>query len=228
MGTRVVFEWMLMDQQMQNEKRMDRFRKNMRAGVYGNQKLFDLRSFDMVLFPVLVAGHFYLLAFELKNPAITLIDNGAENYTRRVLDSDSYINKSVPYKYASMKCLYLECALVEYYLTVIDVICKQKEMFVHYLEEVNHSKAAVIKSLEIKQRKLEWATNGNRTDCGVFLMRHMEKYMGSHVPFDVGFSLNGSRKMKEVRHLRMKYGSHILLSPSNTLKGKIQGAMSRA
>ncbi|KAJ0609157.1 putative papain-like cysteine peptidase superfamily [Helianthus annuus] len=101
MGTRVVFEWMLLDQKMHREKRMDRFRKNMQGGMHGNTKLFDLRSFDMVLFPILEAGHYYLLVFEMKNPAITLIDNGAENLTRLVIDSDVYINKSVPYKYVS-------------------------------------------------------------------------------------------------------------------------------
>ncbi|MFS7899272.1 putative papain-like cysteine peptidase superfamily [Helianthus anomalus] len=92
---------MLLDQKMHREKRMDRFRKNMQGGMHGNTKLFDLRSFDMVLFPILEAGHYYLLAFEMKNPAITLIDNGAENLTRPVIDSDVYINKSVPYKYVS-------------------------------------------------------------------------------------------------------------------------------
>ncbi|MFS7933241.1 hypothetical protein Hanom_Chr04g00377371 [Helianthus anomalus] len=71
--------------------------KNMRAGMYDNENLFDLRSFDMVLFLILEGGYFYFLVFEMKNPAITLIDNGAENFTRRVLDSDAYINKSVPY-----------------------------------------------------------------------------------------------------------------------------------
>ncbi|MFS7986665.1 hypothetical protein Hanom_Chr11g01012971 [Helianthus anomalus] len=39
MGTRVVFEWMLLDQKMHHEKRMDRFRKNMQGGMHGNTKL---------------------------------------------------------------------------------------------------------------------------------------------------------------------------------------------
>ncbi|MFS7986664.1 hypothetical protein Hanom_Chr11g01012961 [Helianthus anomalus] len=97
-------------------------------------------------------------------------------------------------------------------------------MFVHYLEEVNHPRASVMKGLEIKRKKLDWATNGNTTDCGIFLMRHMEKFKGLREPFEAGFSTNGSRKMKEVRKLRMKYATHILLSPSNTMKGKIEAA----
>ncbi|MFS7905283.1 hypothetical protein Hanom_Chr01g00045881 [Helianthus anomalus] len=75
MGTRVVI--------CKNEKHIDIFRKNMQAGMYGNEKLFYLRSFNMVLFLILEVGYFYLLVFKMKNPAITLIHNGAENFTRR-------------------------------------------------------------------------------------------------------------------------------------------------
>ncbi|MFS7914175.1 hypothetical protein Hanom_Chr02g00150311 [Helianthus anomalus] len=106
-ATRIVFqfEWMLLGQDMHHEKCMDKFRKNMQARMYGNEKLFDLRSFDMVLFSILEAGHFYLI-----------------------------------------------------------------EMFLYYLEEVNHPRGLVIKGLEIKRKKLDWAMSGNDTDCGIFLM----------------------------------------------------------
>ncbi|MFS7997474.1 putative papain-like cysteine peptidase superfamily [Helianthus anomalus] len=110
--------------------------------MYVYEKLFNLRSFDMVLFLIIEARHFYLLVFEMKNPAITLIDNGAET---------SHVRSWI------------------------------KEMFACYLEEVNHPRGLAIKGFEIKMKKLDWATSGNGTDYGFFLMRHMEKFRGGGV-----------------------------------------------
>ncbi|KAL8260092.1 hypothetical protein R6Q59_028045 [Mikania micrantha] len=40
-----------------------------------NQQLQDLKSFDLVFFPILEGNHFYVIVFEFKNPAIYLLDN---------------------------------------------------------------------------------------------------------------------------------------------------------
>ncbi|KAI3805159.1 hypothetical protein L1987_27272 [Smallanthus sonchifolius] len=140
------------------EKRMERFRNNMKAAVNGDEKLADLKAFDMVLFLILKFNHYYLL----------------------------------------------------------------KEIFVDYLEEKTHPKTDEIAATNIHKVKLEWATTNNYTDCGVFLMRHMERFMGLHEMFECGFSKNGRKKLTELKRLRKKMVAHILLSPANVLKEKVR------
>lgn len=99
----------------------------------------------------------------------------------------------------------------------------QKHLFVKYLYQVNHPKKAELEMATITKVDIEWATKSNLHDCGVFVMRHMEKYMGEGKPFDCGFSRNGQKKLKELRRLRTKYAAYILLSDANVLKDKIEG-----
>ncbi|KAD4386009.1 hypothetical protein E3N88_26178 [Mikania micrantha] len=67
--------------------------------------------------------------------------------------------------------------------------------------------------------KLPWATKKNVTDCGVFVMRHMEMYMGKEAKsFDCGFSKNHFKRTSQIKTLRKKYATRILLSDANNLK----------
>ncbi|KAI3828255.1 hypothetical protein L1987_02353 [Smallanthus sonchifolius] len=156
-NTKAIFPWMLNDENTEKEKRLEHFIKNMKAAVKGDDKLVDLKAFDMVLFPVLEFNHYYIL----------------------------------------------------------------KELFVDYLEEKKHPKTDEIAGSNIHKVKLEWATTNNYTDCGVFLMRHMERLMGLHEMFECGFSKNGRKKLTELKRLRKKMVAHILLSPANVLREKV-------
>jgi len=51
------------------------------------------------------------------------------------------------------------------------------------LKEIKHKKANAIsnKNLEIILLDMPWKTNKNKTDCGVFVMRHMETYKGEQI-----------------------------------------------
>ncbi|KAI3687200.1 hypothetical protein L1987_80894 [Smallanthus sonchifolius] len=167
---------------------MERFRKNMKAAVKGDDKMADLKAFDMVLFPVLEFNHYYLLVFELKNASISVIDNYCDKYPFvRMLNNKEYFKKDSCYK----------------------------------IKKKKHPKTDEIATCNIHKVKLEWATTNNYTDCGVFLMRHMDRFMGLHEMFECGFSKNGRKKLTKLKRLRKKMAAHILLSPTNVLRGNV-------
>ncbi|KAI3801614.1 hypothetical protein L1987_29723 [Smallanthus sonchifolius] len=93
------FPWMLNDENTNKEKRMECFRKNMKVAVKGDDKMVDLKAFDMVLFLVLEFNHYYLLVFELKNTSISVIDNSCDKYPFvRMLNNKEYFKKDSCYK----------------------------------------------------------------------------------------------------------------------------------
>ncbi|KAF5768730.1 hypothetical protein HanXRQr2_Chr14g0639931 [Helianthus annuus] len=67
-------------------------------------------------------------------------------------------------------------------------------------------------------KKLEWATSDNFNDCGVFAMRHMEMYKGSDVKFECGFSTRKDIQDMQLKNLRMKIATKLLLSEANMYK----------
>jgi hypothetical protein len=97
----------------------------------------------------------------------------------------------------------------------------QKDMFVKYLEHVKHPRTNDIIKAKIQKVKISWATGTNAVDCAVFLMRHMERYMGSGAGFNTGLSSHGTNKKAQLNQLRKKYAAHIVLSESNEMKKKI-------
>ena len=50
-----------------------------------------------------------------------------------------------------------------------------------YMDLLGHPEANAIKSFEVETIKLKWASNVFNTDCGVFLMKHMELFDGTMV-----------------------------------------------
>ncbi|KAI3755081.1 hypothetical protein L1987_54874 [Smallanthus sonchifolius] len=145
----------------------------------------------------LINDHYYLIVFELKHPCISVIDNFSDAYPLvRLSDHEDYFEKDSAYKV--------------------------KEIFVKYLEHVKHPKTDELNAAKIKKVKIAWATTSNALDCVVFVMRHMEKYMGAKVEFNTGLSSNGPKKNKQLKILRKKYAAHILLSECNQLRQQIQ------
>ncbi|KAI3821120.1 hypothetical protein L1987_08677 [Smallanthus sonchifolius] len=152
-------------------KRIERFILNMNRAAYWNPAFLDLRGIDMVFIPMLEHDHYYLIVFELKHTTISVIDNFSDPYPLvRLNDHEDYFEKDSP--------------------------CKVKEIFVKYLEHVKHLKTDEMNAAKIKKVKIAWATNSNALDCAVFLMRHMERYMGAREKFNSGLSSNGPKKNK--------------------------------
>ncbi|KAD3336799.1 hypothetical protein E3N88_32318 [Mikania micrantha] len=58
------------------KQRLEKFTTNMSEITGANN---NLKVFDIVFFPILEFSHYYLLVFELKNSAISVIDNFHES-----------------------------------------------------------------------------------------------------------------------------------------------------
>ncbi|KAM0018076.1 putative papain-like cysteine peptidase superfamily [Helianthus debilis subsp. tardiflorus] len=195
-GTKVVFPWMLTTDEGGVEARMHKFRLGIKGAVNRVDCVPDFRNQDIVFFPILEHKHFYLVVFELRDPGIYVIDNDKARQGQLIEDSVYYLHKDTAYKI--------------------------KDMFVQYLWEVGNPRADDIEYCNIQRMPVPWATTANTTDYGIFLMRHMECYMGKNQSFNCGFSTSGARKMAEVRKLRKRYAAHILCSEVNVLLPKIK------
>ncbi|KAL8261404.1 hypothetical protein R6Q59_025453 [Mikania micrantha] len=94
-----------------------------------------------------------------------------------------------------------------------------RSIFGQYLELVGHSKSSQIQQVQPNRLRLKWSTSKNTTDCGIFLMRHMESYKGQYVPtWDCGFEAEGRKQTTQIRQLRYKYAAKLLLSDINLHK----------
>ena len=75
-----------------------------------------------------------------------------------------------------------------------------------------------MKKVEYEVLDMPWRTDKNFTECGIFAMRHMETYTGEWKDI---LSNEGDNQMKELKDLRYKYLTKILLADVNELKPKI-------
>ncbi|KAJ0693298.1 putative papain-like cysteine peptidase superfamily [Helianthus annuus] len=96
----------------------------------------------------------------------------------------------------------------------------------------NHSPAIAkkLRSTSPVSLKFPWQTLYNETDCGIFIMRHMETFKGTSVrEWNCGLSpergITGEvliDQSKELCDLRIKYLSIILLSDINSLRSTME------
>ncbi|KAL8246183.1 hypothetical protein R6Q59_007399 [Mikania micrantha] len=105
-----------------------------------------------------------------------------------------------------------------YYLK--DSPYKVKDVFVQYLKQIQHPKTDDINATPVQKLHLPWATKTNVVDCAVFVMRHMEKFMGVREPFNCGFSTN-EKKKSQLNLLRKRFVLHLLISEVNVLRDTI-------
>ncbi|KAK9070408.1 hypothetical protein SSX86_010810 [Deinandra increscens subsp. villosa] len=95
---------------------------------------------------------------------------------------------------------------------------KLKITFEKYLVSISHPKAKSFKKSTLKRLEMDWRTENNHIDCGIFLMRHMETYLGI-ADWNCGFDKeeNGNHPML-IEDLRRKYIAKILLHDTNESK----------
>ncbi|MFS8016357.1 hypothetical protein Hanom_Chr15g01367641 [Helianthus anomalus] len=68
----------------------------------------------------------------------------------------------------------------------------------------------------------DWKTSGNKVDCGVFVMRHMETWFGVTVDkWDSGFPLEPGPKKATLTQLRKKYTVKLVTSSVNKYRDRI-------
>ncbi|KAI3827714.1 hypothetical protein L1987_01797 [Smallanthus sonchifolius] len=124
--TDLIFNRMLKDPETDWTKRMERFILNMNRAVYWNPALMDLRGIDMVFMPMLEHDHYYLIVFELKHIAIS------------VMHTPWFV-------YMIMRITLRRTR---------DIKCVQKEIFVKYFEHVKHPKTNELNATKIKKVKI--------------------------------------------------------------------------
>ncbi|KAL8237432.1 hypothetical protein R6Q59_018513 [Mikania micrantha] len=177
-GPYIFREWMFLRKPLYDSVRLVAFSKSMFAAVGRREELRNLRTYDLVMFPILDNGHFYVMAVDLKEPKMFLIDNMEE--TESVVsmkDNADYKLKDKPYKV--------------------------KHFVVEYLHNWKHPKAEQLEDLEITRLQLKWETSGNIKDCGVFTMRHMECFMGFQ---KVSLNVVLQKQLQEYQTKSVHYG----------------------
>ncbi|KAJ9540989.1 hypothetical protein OSB04_027495 [Centaurea solstitialis] len=67
-----------------------------------------------------------------------------------------------------------------------------------------------------QREQMNWRTTTNNVDCTIFMMRHMETYMGEKVKkWECGFAQECVTQKTQLDNLRHKYVARILLSDLN-------------
>ncbi|GJV73920.1 C2 calcium-dependent membrane-targeting protein [Tanacetum coccineum] len=161
-----------------------------------------LEKADIVFIPVSNDQQKFLVCVNLKNPAVTFIDSKKEgNKVTRKKKKDDGVDD----------------------MRVATILHRN---FGQYLYAINHAKAAKIIQSQIVRGNFSWQTNRRAKDCGIFLMRHMECYMGSdNGKWKCGLDVEGKKQNTQLGRLRNKYAAKLLLSDCNIYKGKIREEM---
>ncbi|CAH1440401.1 unnamed protein product [Lactuca virosa] len=94
-----------------------------------------------------------------------------------------------------------------------------KSFFCRYLNSVEHKKANVLLKKEVVVIKMKCQRNIVGVDCGIFLMRHMETYMGEAAhKWDCGLCIDNKIQEKMLGRLRYKYLDKLMMSDFNVMK----------
>lgn len=154
---------------------------------YPNRKI---ENADLIFFPVLAYEHLYMVSFNLKNPAVDVIDN-----IRR--------GRSAGKEYGEkLKLL--------------------RRHFVNYLVEIKLKLlGSSLKKVKPSYMVMPWQTLSNYTDCGIFLMRHLETYKGDPNNWQTDLKVESIAQKTQLLKLRAKYCHAILASPLNQKKQHI-------
>ncbi|PWA81461.1 C2 calcium-dependent membrane targeting [Artemisia annua] len=101
-----------------------------------------------------------------------------------------------------------------------------QKKFANFIRSRIHEKAFAILKSVITRGEFHWQTDRRPTDCGVFVMRHMEHYMGNNIlRWDCGIEDEGRKQTNQLVKLRKKYAARLLLSDCNMKKDKIVADM---
>ncbi|CAH1415983.1 unnamed protein product [Lactuca virosa] len=104
-----------------------------------------------------------------------------------------------------------------------DAAGELKLLFSRYLLNVNHKSALQIQNVEAEKLRMNWRSRNNDINCGVFLMRHMEVYMGDRTGnWNCGIHKKSSKNYNnQLDDMRVKYLTKILLCEINIHRKKI-------
>ncbi|KVI11116.1 Peptidase C48, SUMO/Sentrin/Ubl1 [Cynara cardunculus var. scolymus] len=157
---------------MSDKERYGKYYVNVTSAISRHRESLSFKNIDLVFFAIVEAEHFYLLRFNLKRVAFVVIDNMS-------VDISSETKYSVT---PSILC-YHSMSLYTKYLSYVTsyIFLSYKTLFVEYLSYISHKKADAIDRTSLVRLKMKWRTNENSIGCGIFVMCHMETYMGQSV-----------------------------------------------
>ncbi|KAM0000249.1 hypothetical protein Hdeb2414_s0438g00893801 [Helianthus debilis subsp. tardiflorus] len=145
-----------------------------------------------------------MICFDLDNTTVELVDNMHDSFAYYKMTSGKGTGKGTSFRSLGSPS-------------------KVKHYIVEYLKDVGHPTATRMVNADVTRKRLGWETTDNFNDCGVFTMRHMEVYKGSDVSFECGFSTNKAIQKMQLKNLRMKIATELLLSDANVYKGIVMG-----
>ncbi|KAK1396384.1 hypothetical protein POM88_006247 [Heracleum sosnowskyi] len=151
-----------------------------------HNKHYEVKDFDMFVFPIFNAAHFYIICYNMKKTRLEIIDNRVQT------------------------------AGVEE--TYGDLTAKLHDCFCHWISIYDLPKKDVIFNLKPRVQRMGWQTEMNSVDCGIFVMRHMETYMGSLWAWKVGLCVEKDNQRPLLNKLRIIYCHSILTWSKNSKK----------
>nr|GEZ59302.1 putative ribonuclease H-like domain-containing protein [Tanacetum cinerariifolium] len=158
---------------------------------------------DLVFIPVRNYGHKFLICFNMKCPTVNLID------IKNNLTKDGYIKSMVVTNTNDM-----------------EVARVLQQGFDEYLVRLNHNKAADVLKIEVKRENFYWQTDKKTYDSDVFLMRHMEAYIGNVMSkWECGLEAEGKKQNARLDRLRKRYAVTLLLSECNLHRDSIRAQL---
>ncbi|KAI3732472.1 hypothetical protein L1987_63677 [Smallanthus sonchifolius] len=97
---------------------------------------------------------------------------------------------------------------------------EEEEAFESFITELSHPKTDEMDDTMVKRFEMNLRTTKNSKDCGIFIMRHMESYMGEEEKvWQCGFGVESENvQQKQIEDLCRKYCTKILLHEINELK----------
>ncbi|GJY14336.1 ulp1 protease family, C-terminal catalytic domain-containing protein [Tanacetum coccineum] len=111
----------------------------------------------------------------------------------------------------------------ETYSLKYKAVCEPLKMFfARHLKNYNHPKHVFVDKLKHRIPKLKWSTTKNHSDCRVFTMIHLKSYVGKPVAqWDVGLCAKSDEQVSQLRRMRFKIATKILLRDLNVQAQKM-------
>nr|GMD22457.1 uncharacterized protein LOC109158392 [Ipomoea batatas] len=151
----------------------------------------DINDADLIFFPVLRHGHYFLICINVKASKLEIIDN------------KSLVSG------VTMKDKYGDCTTL--------LVTSLKE----YLALGSSALFWKVDELTEEVVDMSWKESENYIDCGLFVVRHMETYKGTLKKWNPGFKKKAKLNEEFLIGLRARYAATIIRWSANILKNVV-------
>ncbi|WOG81956.1 hypothetical protein DCAR_0101115 [Daucus carota subsp. sativus] len=102
-----------------------------------------------------------------------------------------------------------------------DLLPRLHDLFIHFLLCNRPPKYSEIVNLKPQVLKMSWQTVDNSVDCGVFVMRHLESYMGNPMSWKSGLRTEVENQKSVLHKLRVIYAHRMLTWSQNKKRHRV-------